>query len=221
MWPDWRLRLLGAIAPEPRSDNADARLRQRVGDRYSVKQVNLAYVVEIGAWAHSPELARDLSVTAADEYLESRLDARLTSTRRAIEWFEERLETLRDEVNANEAALEEFRANIFRDGRCIEAWDQNCEQAPAEELEELRSLERDAEATRVLYEAFLERAQQIDDMTPTLESDARVVSLPDIPLTPSRPSRLHYALISGGLGLLAGAVSALLQSASKRRRAAV
>jgi exopolysaccharide transport family protein len=74
----------------------------------------------------------------------------------------------------------------------------------------LRELERDAAATRMIYENFLKRSQEISEAKTMTESDAKVVSeasAPTAPSSPNLPSAAFIALIAAvvfgaGAGLL-------------------
>src|SRR3546814_12455571 len=74
---------------------------------------------------------------------------------------------------------------------------------------QLRALQREADATREVFEAFLSRYKE----TAQLDYDraqARVLSLASIPTAPQFPkTRLNYA-IAGVLGCVAGALNILL-----------
>jgi polysaccharide biosynthesis transport protein len=72
----------------------------------------------------------------------------------------------------------------------------------------LRELERDAAATRVMYENFLKRAQEISEAQTMTDTDAKVVSeaaTPDSPSSPNLPQAAFIALlVAGVLGVAAG-----------------
>ncbi len=72
----------------------------------------------------------------------------------------------------------------------------------------LRELERDAEASRVIYDDFIERFNQTREQDDLVEADARVLSAASIPSAPSSPRvklNLAIGLILGGVvgGMLA------------------
>lgn len=71
-------------------------------------------------------------------------------------------------------------------------------------LVRLRELERDAEASRSLYESFLERFKQNDDQESITEADARILSKAVIPRDQSSPKTLLNMFIGLILGFVSG-----------------
>ncbi len=86
----------------------------------------------------------------------------------------------------------------------------------------LDSLQRNADVSRTLYSAYLERFKQTSTGDALQTSDAQVVSLARIPMTPSSPKlrlNLLLGLLSGVLG--GGAAVFLLESLDNRVRTAL
>ncbi len=71
-------------------------------------------------------------------------------------------------------------------------------------LVKLRELEREAEASRTLYENFLERFKQNDDRQDIAEADARVISRAVIPTEPSAPNTMLNLILGCLLGVFTG-----------------
>lgn len=74
----------------------------------------------------------------------------------------------------------------------------------------LRELIRDAEASKTLYEGFLNRSKQIAEQGGIEQPDARVVSRASTPTEPSSPQTKLNLALGAILGLALGAVIALL-----------
>ncbi len=74
----------------------------------------------------------------------------------------------------------------------------------------LRELERDAEASKTLYEGFLSRSKQIAEQGGAEQPDARIVSRASQPTEPSSPQTQLNLAIGLVLGLALGALLALL-----------
>jgi len=68
----------------------------------------------------------------------------------------------------------------------------------------LRELERDAEANRSIYEAFLARFKQTNEQEGLAEPDARILSNAAVPNGPSFPKTSLNLILGLGLGLLFG-----------------
>jgi len=71
-------------------------------------------------------------------------------------------------------------------------------------LVRLRELERDAEASRSLYESFLERFKENDDQETITDADARIISKAVVPSVQSSPNTLLNLLLGLALGIAAG-----------------
>ncbi len=74
----------------------------------------------------------------------------------------------------------------------------------------LRELEREANASKQLYEALLTRNKQTVETQGLQFPDARVVERADVPLYPMAPKRKQLVAIGGGAGLVLGLAFALL-----------
>ena len=71
-------------------------------------------------------------------------------------------------------------------------------------LVRVRELEREAEASRTLYENFLEQFKQTNDQEEITEADARVISRAVVPRRQSSPNTTFNILLGLLLGLVAG-----------------
>nr|WP_281273241.1 polysaccharide biosynthesis tyrosine autokinase [Rhodovulum robiginosum] len=70
-----------------------------------------SYVIGIRVENESPLLAMQLANKLVDEYIAQQLDGRRNTAEQATAWIEQRVEELRDEVEVDEAAVAEYRAN--------------------------------------------------------------------------------------------------------------
>lgn len=69
----------------------------------------------------------------------------------------------------------------------------------------LRQLEREAEANRAVYQAFLSRFTETRDQEDLHQSDARIIAKATAPGTPSYPDKQMVLLICAGVGIVIGA----------------
>jgi polysaccharide biosynthesis transport protein len=69
---------------------------------------------------------------------------------------------------------------------------------------QLRVLEREAETSRLLYEAFLSRFKESEDQETIQQSDARVISHADVPPRPEQPKGAILIALSAVFSLLLG-----------------
>ncbi len=56
-------------------------------------------------------------------------------------------------------------------------------------ISQLRDLERDADATRSIYQTFLNRSRQVSELKESDQVDARILAEADLPLRPFKPNR--------------------------------
>ncbi|HEX6144001.1 MAG TPA: Wzz/FepE/Etk N-terminal domain-containing protein [Geminicoccaceae bacterium] len=87
----------------------------RVVDAYlsdlSVWPEGRSHVINVEFEAKDPVLAATIANAAAEIYIQDRLEAKLEAARRAGGWLEQRIEGLRTEAEAKEAALEAYRSS--------------------------------------------------------------------------------------------------------------
>ena len=74
----------------------------------------------------------------------------------------------------------------------------------------LRELERDADASRNIYNSFLERYKETADQQRLIEADAKVVSTAAPPTTPSTPGPMLFGAVGFTASLMLGTLLALL-----------
>ncbi len=74
----------------------------------------------------------------------------------------------------------------------------------------LRELERDADASRNIYNSFLERYKETADQQALIEGDAKVVSTAAPPATPSTPGPKLFGAVGFTASLMLGTLLALL-----------
>lgn len=75
---------------------------------------------------------------------------------------------------------------------------------------QLRQLEREAEASRQLYESFLQRFKETNEQQGIVESDARVISVAAPPEKPSSPGPVLFGAVGFTASLILGTLLALL-----------
>lgn len=75
-----------------------------------ISRIGTTYLINVEVTSVSPETAARIADAVADQYRVQQLDSKLEATRRATAWLSERVAGLRDEVEAKEQRVEEFRA---------------------------------------------------------------------------------------------------------------
>tara|TARA_R110000787_G_scaffold72118_1_gene160698 strand:- start:20853 stop:23213 length:2361 start_codon:yes stop_codon:yes gene_type:complete len=79
-------------------------------NKVHISRIGTTYLIEVEVTSQSPETAARIADAVADQYRVQQLDSKLEATRRATAWLSERVAGLRDEVEAKEKRVEEFRA---------------------------------------------------------------------------------------------------------------
>ncbi|MBZ8117577.1 polysaccharide biosynthesis tyrosine autokinase [Roseovarius sp. LXJ103] len=83
------------------------------------------------------------------------------------------------------------------------------------DLVRLEQLEREAEATRLIYESFLNRLKETTLQQGIQQADSRVLSVAPLPLVPSEPRRILILALSLIFGTIAGVVFVLAREFSQ------
>jgi len=112
-WPlvDNLLDRLGWAAPEPKTE------AERVGaataalsDGLEVKRISQSYMMRIDFRSQNSEQATKVANAVIDAYIFDQLNAKYQANRRAGDWLQERLQTLREQAAAAERAVIEFKS---------------------------------------------------------------------------------------------------------------
>src|SRR5258708_8714601 len=75
---------------------------------------------------------------------------------------------------------------------------------------QLQALESNASSTRTMYEAFVQRLRQSQNLDQAQTPESRIISSAPIPLRPAGPKRMLIVGASIPLGLLLGLFAALM-----------
>lgn len=127
-----------------------------------------------------------------------RLNLQIEELRRKIEAEAEQIVvSVRVELDASDALIAELS------DRVRELEEKTLGQS-ANEIE-LRQLEREAQAARLLYENFLNRLQETSQQESLQSADARVITPAEVPNEPLTQTRNRTLAIGGILGVLVGA----------------
>jgi capsular exopolysaccharide synthesis family protein len=118
------------------------------------------------------------------------------ATRNMNEELNRAVQSVRNEVRVQWARVEQLSTNLARDE--AHADDQNRKEV------QLRALEREAEATRAVYETFLGRAKETSAQHGLEQPDVRIISFADIPRKPSFPNPILFIALGFGLSMVCG-----------------
>lgn len=95
--------------PEALSEVARVGVLAEVGSRLTVNNDGRSFAIKIGFKGNTPEQSALIANTFADLYLVDQLETKFEATERANKWLGERLAALREQVQASENAVAEFK----------------------------------------------------------------------------------------------------------------
>ncbi|MGQ0532247.1 MAG: polysaccharide biosynthesis tyrosine autokinase [Caulobacteraceae bacterium] len=112
--PEWNA-LLEDDQPAPQLDAAAAAQARQdvieaVSEAISIRRRGLTYAVEVSAVSASPTRAAEMANRLVELFQQYQMEARIESAARANTWLATRLQTLRTDVQEQEAAVEHYRA---------------------------------------------------------------------------------------------------------------
>ena len=107
--PGWLARLTGRAPPSPDPAIARQRVIEAVGRRLTVRRVGLTYSMAVGFTADDPAKAARIANAFADHYLRAQLTAKFDANAQANAFLGDRLEDLRRQVEAADAAVSAYR----------------------------------------------------------------------------------------------------------------
>lgn len=174
-------------------------LRDRIRDTEDQSAEDMAQLTALEA-ADTPEAQAQITGDAVLLRLLPQIDTRPANRTT----FDQRFETLRVRAEnttlRNSAQLESLTVSVTElEGQ---------RERQSADLILLQQLEREAEASRLLYEYFLNRLKETSAQQGIQQADSRILSRAVVPYYPSEPRKSLILLVSGFLGLLLG--SALL-----------
>ena len=108
----WLARIMGSAeeSADQRGDNGDiTKVIDAFEDKLKVTNDGHSRIITIDFQSVNPVTAAQVANTLADAYIVERLDAKFEATKRANIWLADRLNTLRQEVQVTEDAVEKFR----------------------------------------------------------------------------------------------------------------
>lgn len=98
-----------AQRPNPNSQRVIDATVQQVLSGLRVERAGLTYIMKVSYTARDPQKAAKIANAFADEYIVDQLEAKYTATETVNDWLGERLITLRQEVEAADARVEQYK----------------------------------------------------------------------------------------------------------------
>lgn len=171
------LAAMGLGAPKNELSEEEAREKARVSvinairGRLAVAPVSRSLVISVSFASEDPRKATLIANTIADNYIIDQLEAKFEATRRAATWLQDRLQSLRENVQRAEAAVEMYRGQM--ESEIGQRTDMTTQQ-----LAELNSQLILARTERAGAEARLAQVQELLGTSGDLNSAAEVLNSP-------------------------------------------
>lgn len=210
-WPLSTLRSL--VLSNPRKLDEETRFalaRAHLASGLDAKRIGLSYAIDLTFTGATPKIATTYANAFADAYVEDQLEMRREAIRAATKWLEDRIEDLRNQMNAAARKVQEFRAR--RDYRIPTKSQSGTGGGPADKEPTLEELEIRAQAFKTIYESYLQAYAQSTQRESNPSVTARVISRADA-AQQSSPRTLRALLAAIVLGGLIGVGLAFLRRA--------
>lgn len=156
----------------------------------------------------SPE---QIAVLAQDDILTAILERLSVDDTISARTFDNRLDVITaqttDELGRKERQIAALEVSITEVTERIDR--------QSDELVQLQQFQREAEASRLIYEAFLARLKETSIQQGIQQADSRILSEAVVPAEPSAPRKASVLALSTLLGLIAGAAFVLYRELSQ------
>ena len=141
---------------------------------------------------YGPRHPEYIRITTEESNIQAQIDVEV---QRIVANLQGEVTIARQRVNSLENNLNRMRGTISDNNRA---------------RVRLRELERNADASRSIYEGFLENFKMSDDAEGIREADARILSRAAVPLAPAFPKTSLNLVIGVVLGLMFGVLAVIL-----------
>ena len=102
---------MGASASPPSKDAAETALVEALQERLKVAREGTTFVIDIDASSRDPQTASKIANAVAESYLYEQVNSRRETNKRAADWLNQQLGTLKARVKASDKAVENFRTS--------------------------------------------------------------------------------------------------------------
>lgn len=171
-----------------------------------VRRLGLSYALDISFTSNDPEKAARIANTAAEAYVLDQVQSKASVAGQSSAWLEQRINELREQLNAAARAVQLFRGGRNLQGPQAPAGNDRGEGQEGRAPVTLAELEAKAYNYQKTYETYLQAFTDAVQRQTFPVSNARVLTPATRPLVKSSPrTKLILAL-----GLLLGAMTGLL-----------
>ena len=202
-----------------------------------VSRVGLSYAIEILFSSNDPDKAARIANAVTEAYVRDQLDSKSQTSRQGSEWLEQRIDQLRQQMNAAAEQVQRYKAtHDYRIARTPISRQAELQvpSAPTAGLNNnpvrpnsltpgvtrhesgLEELESTASTYRRIYESYLQAFTESVQRQSFPVADARVITYATRPLSKSRPKTMLLLAFGVMLGALVGLVASFLRHMQDR-----
>ena len=172
------------LSPHEEEERLKRLIVERLRASLEVEHRRQTHTISISFTSEDPRMAARVANTLADLYLTDQLEAKFEATRKANEWLAERLENLRQEVQASEQAVK----NIREQSDMIQAGSTTVLE---QQISDVNAQLIQARVKRSRAEARLERAREVARQSGSADTLAEVLDSRTIQQLRSEESSLR------------------------------
>ncbi|MCF6316699.1 MAG: polysaccharide biosynthesis tyrosine autokinase [Marinosulfonomonas sp.] len=179
-------------------------------DRYSSAETSTILARDLVAGLKAAKISGDIASMekVADDSILSRIYKQIENgASGAHDTFSERFDQIIERAKASHKRIDNQKLALQRSIAAIETQIEN----QSVELIKLRQLQREAEASRLIYEFFLGRLKETSVQQGTQQADSRIISRAVVPVKASAPRKSMVLVLAAILGLLVSAAMILLR----------
>jgi len=173
---DWIGSLLKTGIPKDETADQDAALDSELVSRFieriQVSPIENSRLVNVGVEAKDPAMSARMTNELVHAYIDQNLETKLTAAKNAAKWLGERIDDMRQKVEAAEKAL----LNYKEEQQIITDFSSDAENITAQKLAELNTQLVEAESQRVEAETRYRQAISIENSPDMLDSIPEVLS---------------------------------------------
>lgn len=162
----------GDPAPDAMAvEQGRARVLEMFTDNLMISPMQDSRVIAVRFESRQPELAANVANAIADEYIQSRIEAKFESTKRASVWLSQRIQQLREEVEKAERNVATMRKDFGLLGG-------NGQSLSSQEMVELNTQLIEARSARAEAEAELQQVRLLVNSPGGVDTSSQVLKSP-------------------------------------------
>lgn len=196
----------GGVADLPTDAPGKTLLMQRVvanlQNSLDVRREGLSYAINVSISSNDPDKAAKIANAYGSAFIRDQLSARANAVREGSDWLEDRINSIRKQMNEADLKVQEFK--MKRDYRIPPPGTDDRTGKDAGDQTSIDELQATAATYRRIYESFLQAYTESVQRQSFPVSNARIISAASRPLVRSQPKTKLILILATVIGLLVG-----------------